>query len=194
MKKSLSWFSVCALFFLVPVSASAHTLLGGGFGLQAGISHPFSGLDHMLAMVAVGIWAVQTGGRSVWMVPLSFVTVMLLGGLMAYMGVHLPFVEQGIGISVIFLGLLILSAVTLTPALGSALVGVFALFHGYAHGAELPHLSVAMSYTAGFVFATALLHGAGLVAGHWLKQGRAQVALRYLGGAIALGGAYLFAV
>lgn len=193
MKKSLSWFSVCALFLLLPVTASAHTLLGSAFGLQAGISHPFSGLDHMLAMVAVGIWAIQAGGRSVWMVPLSFVSVMLLGGLLAYVGIQLPFVEQGIGISVIFLGLLILSAVTLSPALGSALVGVFALFHGYAHGAELPHLSVAFSYMAGFVFSTALLHGAGLAAGHWLKQGRARIALRYLGGAIALSGVYLFA-
>jgi len=194
MRKSISYVAVSALLALLPLSASAHPLLGAGFGLGAGLSHPFSGFDHMLAMVAVGLWAVQTGGRALWMVPLAFVSVMLLGGVVAYSGVQIPFVEQGIGVSVIFLGLLILSATTLTPAVSAAIVGFFALFHGYAHGAELPHLSVALSYSAGFAVATAALHGLGLAAGHWMLQGRGRNLIRYMGAAIALGGVSLFAM
>ena len=193
MKRSIVWLAVSALLALLPMTASAHMVLGTGFGLGAGMGHPFSGLDHMLAMVAVGIWAIQMGGRAIWMVPLAFVSVMLLGGVIAYSGIPLPFVEQGIGVSVIFLGLLILAAVSLPPAMSAAIVGFFALFHGYAHGAELPHLGAAFSYSLGFVLATAALHGAGLVAGHWLMQGRGQNLLRYTGGLIALGGVALFA-
>lgn len=194
MRKPISYVALSTLLALLPLSASAHPLLGAGFGLGSGFSHPFNGLDHMLAMIAVGLWAVQTGGRALWMVPLAFVSVMLLGGLVAYSGVQIPFVEQGIGVSVIFLGLLILSATRLTPAVSAAIVGFFALFHGYAHGAELPHMGVALTYTAGFAVATAALHGTGLAAGHWLMQGRGRHLIRYMGAAIALGGVSLFAM
>src|SRR3990167_3389305 len=132
---------------LLPVAAltslpvHAHVGLSDASGFLHGLAHPASGLDHVLAMLAVGLWAAQTGGRSVWAVPLTFVGVMALGGALPLPGIGLPFVEQGIVLSVLLLGVLIAVSVRLPLWLGSGLVGLFALWHGRAHGAEMPALA-----------------------------------------------------
>ena len=116
----------------------------------------------MLAMVAVGLWAGLNGGRALWVWPVAFVGVMVAGGALGIAGVPLPMVEPGILASVVVLGLLVLAAAQLPVALGAAIVAVFALLHGHAHGAELPAEAAAVTYAAGFAIATALLHALGL--------------------------------
>jgi len=178
----------------IPSLAHAHTGIGHTSGLIHGLAHPIGGLDHVCAMVAVGLWAAQMGGRAVWLVPLTFVTVMALGGVLGMAAVPLVFAEQGIVLSLLVLGVLIAAAVRLPLAVSAAVVGVFAVFHGYAHGAEMPQNASGLAYAAGFMLATALLHASGigmaLLAG---KTGRAEW-LRLAGAAIALcGGGLLFA-
>lgn len=159
----------------------------------AGLSHPLFGADHILAMVAVGIWAFQIGGRALVGVPLAFVGCMALGFVLALSGVALPFVEPAILASVVALGLLVAAAVRLPVAACAAVVGVFALFHGHAHGGEIGGAG-ALAYGAGFVAATALLHVAGLGAGLGLQKllaERATLALavtRGIGGLTAAAG------
>lgn len=143
-------------------AALAHTGIGSTNGFIAGFSHPMFGLDHLLAMVAVGLWASQQGGRALWLVPCTFVMVMALGGLSAHLGLVLPAVEMGIGLSVIILGLAVAVNLKLPVILGMALVGLFAIFHGHAHGAEMPEDASGLAYGLGFALATALLHSAGI--------------------------------
>ena len=143
-------------------TASAHTGIEHVASFVSGLAHPWTGIDHLLAMLAVGLWAGMNGGRAVWAWPIAFVGVMVAGGGLGMMGVHLPIVESGILASVIVLGLLVLSAVRLPVAAGAALVAVFALLHGHAHGSELPAETAAVTYASGFVLATALLHAIGL--------------------------------
>jgi urease accessory protein len=138
--------------------ALAHTGLEHATSFWSGVLHPLTGPDHVLAMVAVGLWAGVNGGRAVWAWPVAFVSVMLVGGALGMMGVTLPMVEPGILASVIVLGLLVLTAARVPVVVGALLVGVFAVLHGYAHGAELPTEAAAISYSAGFALATALLH------------------------------------
>ena len=131
-------------------AALAHTGLEHAVSFAAGFKHPWTGLDHMLAMVAVGLWAGLNGGRALWVWPAVFVSVMLAGGALGIAGVSIPMVEPGILASVIVLGLLVLAAAQLPVALGGALVAVFALMHGHAHGAGLPAQAAAGTYAAGF--------------------------------------------
>ena len=121
------------------------------------VAHPVGGLDHICAMLAVGLWAAQTGGRSVWAVPLTFVSVMVLGGMLGMMGIGLPFAEQGIVLSVLILGVLIAASIRLPLWVSSSMVGLFALFHGHAHGTEMPESAFAMIYALGFILSTASL-------------------------------------
>ena len=158
--------------------------------LLAGVSHPLFGADHILVMVAVGLWAAQIGGRALWIVPTAFVGTMLVGFALALSGVSLPFVEPAILASVVALGLLVALAVRLPTALSAFVVGLFALFHGYAHGGELGSAGAA-SFAIGFALSTAALHGAGLLLGRAL--GGAGLLPRLLGGATALGGLLLIA-
>ena len=137
---------------------------------MAGLSHPLFGLDHILAMVAVGLWAAMTGGRAVYLVPLSFVAMMGGGFLLALLGAPLPFVEPAILASVIVLGLLIAAAAKLPTTVGMTIVGLFALFHGYAHGGELG-AATQLEYGLGFAVATAILHIAGLGIGLLIASG-----------------------
>lgn len=186
-------FFVAALA-LLPSLAHAHVGVGEASGFLHGLTHPASGLDHVCAMLAVGLWAAQTGGRSVWAVPLTFAGVMALGGALPLLGVGLPFVEQGIALSVLLLGVLIAAAVRLPLWLGSAMVGLFALWHGHAHGAEMPALASGTGYALGFVLATSSLHVIGIASGlgmQRLAQGRA---IRAAGAGIALCGVYLTAI
>ena len=150
--------------------ALAHPFHATAAGAAAGFLHPFSGLDHLLAMLAVGLWAAQLGGRARWIVPGAFVGAMLAGGLLGFAGLAPPLAEQMVAASVLVLGLLIVTRTRLRPALGAALLGAFALFHGAAHAAELPHAASALAYAAGFCAATVLLHTAGICAGTLLAQ------------------------
>ena len=136
----------------------------------AGLVHPLGGLDHILAMLAVGLWVAQLGGRARWMAPATFIGVMTLGGALGLAHVSLPFVEQGILLSVLVLGVLIAAAVRLPLVASAAIVGLFALCHGFAHGAEMPDTAAGFTYGAGFALATALLHGSGLLAGRMTAQ------------------------
>ncbi len=176
---------------LLPGTAFAHIVAGDAGGFVHGFSHPISGLDHILTMVAVGLFAAHLGGRALWLVPLAFVSVMAAAGLLGMAGVVLPFVETGIALSVVALGLAIALRLNLPTSAAVALAGFFAIFHGHAHGAELPDNVSGLAYGLGFVSATALLHLAGIGIG--VTIGRAgQVHGRRLlqigGGAMSLAG------
>jgi urease accessory protein len=178
-----------ALIVLAPSFAFAHTGIGDTTGFVHGLSHPLGGLDHVLPMLAVGLFAAHLGGRAIWLVPLSFVTVMALGGALGVAGVKVPLVEIGIGLSVVFLGLAIAFQLSLPTFAAMALVAVFAVFHGHAHGAEMPDTASGLTYGAGFVCATALLHAVGV--GLWLAIGFAGASPRIVqagGGVMALAG------
>ena len=173
--------------------AHAHTTGLPHMDLLTGVEHPFSGLDHILAMVAVGLWAAQLGGRALWLVPLTFVLTMAAGGALGFLGIPLPMVELGIAGSVVVLGVLVALASRLPLAVSMALVGLFALFHGYAHGAEMAAESSALWYGLGFMLATATLHALGI--GMALAAGRGVPArlVRVGGAAIAASGMLLLA-
>ncbi|MCG3134871.1 MAG: hypothetical protein HMLKMBBP_02279 [Planctomycetes bacterium] len=156
-----------------------------------GFSHPVTGLDHVLAMLAVGLWAAQSGGRARWVLPAAFVAVMGVGGALGMAGVRLPGVEAGIAASVVVLGLLVACAARWPASASALLVAAFALLHGHAHGTELPAAASGSAYAAGFVLATALLHAAGLSIGHLAaSRGRPHL-LRTAGAGIAVAGAVL---
>jgi urease accessory protein len=184
-----------ALFFaallLIPTFAQAHVGVGSTHGFVHGIAHPFSGLDHLCAMMAVGLWAAQRGGRALWAVPLSFLSVMVVGAALGMAGVTIPFVEQGIVASVLLLGVLVAAAVRLPVAASAILVGLFALFHGHAHGTEMPVTASGFAYGAGFLVATTLLHTAGIGLGMTLQRVANSTWVRAAGGAIAFCGLYL---
>lgn len=155
---------------LVPVSAQAHFGVHQSVGFMHGFAHPFGGLDHLAAMVAVGLWATQLGRRAIWAVPLTFAAAMILGGVMGATGLPIPFVEQGIAYSVLVLGVLIAAAIRWPARQSTTLVGLFALFHGYAHGAEMPSTASGLTYGLGFVIATALLNLNGVGIGLFCQQ------------------------
>ncbi|GAA4522448.1 HupE/UreJ family protein [Chelativorans composti] len=189
--KTLKVLAPVAAAALVASPALAHVGPGAHDSFAAGFGHPFSGLDHMLAMVAVGLWAAMLGGRALILVPAAFVGVMMLGFIAGAAGVPLPFVEPAILASVVVLGLLVALALPMSALAGGALVGFFALFHGHAHGTEVGTAGF-LAYGAGFVAATVLLHVIGIVSG--IALGRfGPVLLRVAGGATALGGLMLMA-
>jgi urease accessory protein len=180
------------LVFLIPTASLAHTGHADTAGFAAGFLHPLGGLDHVLAMVAVGILAYQLGGRALWLLPLAFVVAMGLGGALGAAHVHVPFVEAGIAISIVVLGAAIFFGIKAPAVLAAAIAGLFALFHGYAHGAEMPLAGSAASYAAGFMLATALLHLAGIgvgVGSGRLARSTSGMALRTAGLLIAVIGA-----
>lgn len=178
-----------AMLAATTAPAFAHINPAEHGSLLAGLSHPFSGADHMLAMIAVGLWAAQTGGRARLMVPAAFIFVMALGFMLALTGASLPFVEPAILASVVGLGLLVALAVRVPSAVSMALVGIFALFHGYAHGGELGGAS-AVSFGMGFMIATTILHAIGLGSGMAMARGH-QAMTRAFGAVVAAGGAAL---
>jgi urease accessory protein len=187
MFKRLSISTAVLAAMAAPAFAHINPLEHGSF--MTGLGHPFSGADHVLAMVAVGLWAAQIGGRAKWIVPASFVSMMAVGFLLAMNGVYLPFVEPGILASVVGLGLLVALAIRVPVPVGAAVVGVFALFHGHAHGGEMG-AATPLSFAAGFVIATAILHMIGLALGMAIGS-RSQTLGRTLGALTALGGAAL---
>ena len=157
--------TLAALLFLAAVMpAYAHVGAGTTSSLAAGFMHPLSGLDHLTVMFAVGLWAAMKGGRAVWAWPLAFVGVMLAGSALGMLHVPVPIVEPGILASVVVLGLLVALAVDLPVSAGVAIIGLFAFFHGHAHGAEVPENAGGLEYMMGFAAATALLHTIGIAA------------------------------
>jgi urease accessory protein len=156
-------------------------------GAAAGFVHPFTGVDHLLAMIAVGLWACQLGGRARWTVPVSFVGAMVLGGLLAATGMKVGIAEPGILTSVLVLGLLVAMAVRLPIVVAGTIVASFAMFHGYAHVVEMRQGDSIASYAAGFVAATAMLHAIGLGMGLLIEKTRRPVLLRLCGGVVVLG-------
>jgi urease accessory protein len=188
MNKSSGSKIIGALALLLSTTlAQAHPGHANNFGILSGLNHPLTGLDHILAMVAVGLWAAQLGGRALWLVPGTFVSLMALGGVMGWSGVPLPFVEAGIMASIVVLGLLIGTAAKWPLPLSAALVGLFALFHGHAHGAEMPANS-GIWYGVGFILATSLLHLAGIGLGAMAKKHARPITIRLAGAAIVAAG------
>ncbi len=178
--------AVTAGLALAAGGAAAHTGEHTVAGFASGFTHPFAGLDHLLAMVAVGLWAVQQGGRALWAVPTAFVLAMVAGGALAGWGGTLPHVETGIAASVLVLGLAVAVRRRVPVALGVAVAAGFALFHGYAHGLEMPQAAAPVLYGLGFVAATAALHAAGIAGALFGRH-----TIRFAGALIAASGAAL---
>ena len=157
--------TLVAVVSLLPTAALAHTGVGDAHGFVHGFAHPLGGLDHVLAMVTVGIFAWQLGGRALWLVPATFVLVMAAAGALGLYGITVPFVEFGIAASVIVLGAVVALGVKAPLAAAMGMVGLFAVFHGHAHGTEMPVDAGGAAYAAGFMLATALLHLGGIALG-----------------------------
>jgi urease accessory protein len=188
MRTSLT---IAAALTLAPTAALAHPGIGEMHGFVHGFAHPLGGLDHILAMVTVGIFAWQLGGRALWLVPATFVLAMAIGGALAMTGVPVPMVETGIAASVIVLGAIVALGIKAPLAIAMGLVGLFATFHGHAHGSEMPLAAATGVYAAGFMLATALLHMTGIAIGAAIGRiGDAYGVATYRlgGGLVALAG------
>ncbi|MDQ3074301.1 MAG: HupE/UreJ family protein [Pseudomonadota bacterium] len=175
---------------MVATPAHAHEGTGLAGGFVAGLLHPVSGLDHLLAMVSVGIWGAFLGRPLIYVLPIVFPGMMVVGAAIGMAGIGFPPVELGIAVSVVTLGFMILLAVRAPIVVACAIVGVFALFHGYAHGAELPSAADPIGYSAGFVLCTGFLHLVGIALGMLRATRIGTIALRAAGGGIALLGAW----
>jgi urease accessory protein len=168
--------------------AQAHIQAGEAAGFLSGFRHPVSGLDHVLAMVSVGLWGAQLGAPAVWLLPVVFPMVMAFGGFLGLAGVPLPGVEVAIALSAVLLGLAVAREARPPLAFAAALVGFFAIFHGHAHGTELPPGQSGLLYSIGFVVATGLLHLSGIAVGLIHRWGWGRIALRVAGGGVAVAG------
>lgn len=191
---SLGWFAVRSLvtgllaaiaFSVSPAFAHTGSTSGDFLG---GLAHPLFGPDHLVAMVAVGLWGAFLGPPAIWLLPIVFPLVMAVGGVIAIVGIPLPGVELWIALSAIVLGLMVALAARPRLWMAALLVGAFAIFHGYAHGSELPPGTDAVAYSVGFVAATGLLHLCGITFGLLARWPGGRIAVRAAGGAIALAG------
>ena len=196
MRNTSTRFTLALLLLTASGTAFAHPGHDVS-GFAAGLMHPFSGMDHLLAMVAVGLWAAQcdrkgSGVRKVWLLPATFMTMLTIGAAIATQWQSLPLVEAGIAASVLSLGLLIMLSLQLPVVLGVSVTAIFGLFHGYAHGLELPQSAAPAEYALGFLIATATLHFSGVAAGLAMRERYAMLP-RLLGSAIAISGVYLLA-
>jgi urease accessory protein len=189
----ISFVAGIALPLLLAPAAQAHVGHHEVSGLIHGFQHPFSGLDHILAMLAVGLWAAQLGGVARWSVPLAFIGAMILGGMVGMAGLEVPFIEQGILLSDLLLGAVVLVAVRLPLLVSMSIVSIFAIFHGYAHGAEMPEGISGWEYAAGFVGATALLHGAGLGAALAIQTICQDKIVQFAGAGVVVGSMFVIA-
>jgi urease accessory protein len=179
---------LAVLLVLAAAPVYAHQQTGQATGFLTGLKHPVSGLDHVLAMISVGLWGAQLGAPAVWLLPVVFPMVMAFGGFLGLLGLPVPGIEIGIAVSALLLGLMV--ALEARPPLwaAAALVGFFAIFHGYAHGTELPAGESGLLYSVGFVIATGCLHATGIGVGvaHRWRVGR--IALRAAGACVAVAG------
>ena len=192
--------SYCQVFFacaiavsialLLPQVALAHIESGEAGGFLSGLSHPVSGLDHIIAMVAVGLWGAQLGKPAIWVLPVTFPMMMAFGGMLGLIGMPLPGVEVGIATSAVVLGALILGEVRVALMFSVPIVAFFAIFHGHAHGTELQEGQNAMLYSLGFVTSTGLLHASGIVIGLLHRWQSGRIVLRGAGALVMVGGLY----
>ena len=188
-----SWLPLGLLVLLVPSVASAHPQVGSIGGFVSGFLHPLTGLDHIVAMVAVGLWGAYLGAPAMWLLPVIFPMVMAFGGALGILGVPLPGTEVGIALSGVLLGLAVAFAARPPLWVAGVLVGIFAIFHGHAHGTELPHAANALTYAVGFVLATGLLHLGGIALGLLTRWPWGAMVVRTGGGLIAcVGFGFLF--
>jgi urease accessory protein len=191
MKKDFGYMNLCiylfvfALYLVLTPSAQAHVEQGQAVGFITGLEHPWSGLDHVLAMIAVGIWGAQLGNPAIWVLPITFPMVMSFGAMMGLLGIPLPGIEVGIAVSAILLGAMVLGEVRPKLVVAAILVGIFAIFHGHAHGTELPAGQSGLLYSMGFVIATGVLHGIGISIGLIHRWPAGKLALRGAGAFIA---------
>ncbi len=187
---SIFVFRVLIIILFVPSVVFAHAQLGEATGFLTGLRHPISGLDHVLAMVAVGLWGAQLGSPAIWLLPVAFPLVMAMGGMLGLMGMPLPGIEYGIAASAILLGAAVMFEIRPPLAVAAILVGFFAVFHGHAHGTELPPGQSALLYSMGFVIATGCLHATGIGIGTIHRWPWGQTLLRAAGAVIAAGGVF----
>jgi urease accessory protein len=177
-----------ALSLACPATALAHARGGEALGFTTGLAHPVSGLDHVLAMIAVGLWGAQLGAPAVWLLPVTFPMVMAFGGMLGLMGVRLPGIEIGIALSAIALGFAVFREAQPRLWVAAIIVGFFAIFHGHAHGSELPPGADGLLYSIGFVIATGALHAAGIGMGVVHRWPAGRTSLRAAGAVVALAG------
>jgi urease accessory protein len=189
-KRDGSLAALCLAVALWPVVACAHVESGEAGGFLSGLSHPVSGLDHVVAMIAVGLWGAQLGMPAIWILPVAFPMLMAAGGMLGLVGLPVPGVEIGIALSAVVLGALVLGRVRLPLAAAVVIVGFFAIFHGHAHGTELPSGQNALLYSLGFVIATGLLHAVGIGIGLIQRWDLGSLALRGAGGLVLFAGLY----
>ena len=177
----------CTFLFIAGI---AHGHEGGGItgGFISGFSHPLLGWDHVAAMVAVGLWGAFLGNPAIWVLPVVFPLVMAFGGALGVMGVPIPSIETGIAVSAIVLGAMVALAVRPPLVIAAVLVGMFAIFHGHAHGTELPGAANPLSYSAGFVISTGMLHLSGIAFGLLVRWPAGKIAVRTFGVIISLAG------
>lgn len=186
MRQGFSGIGAALILVLMTQAAEAHGGHGGGFA--SGLLHPVTGWDHVIAMVAVGLWGAFLGRPAIWVLPVVFPLVMAFGGALGVLGVPVPQVETGIALSAVVLGLLVAGAARLPLIWAGVIVGLFAIFHGHAHGTELPAAANPFAYALGFVIATGLLHVVGIMFGLLTRWQNGQLAVRAGGLAVAAGG------
>lgn len=179
---------LAALIIFLPSYAFAHVERGQAAGFVTGLQHPWSGLDHVLAMIAVGLWGAQLGNPAMWLLPVTFPMVMAMGAMMGLLGIPVPGIEIGIALSAILLGTLVVGEIRPKMIIAVLLVAVFAIFHGHAHGTELPAGQSGMLYSMGFVIATGCLHGIGITLGLVHRWPVGKLVLRGAGAFIAVMG------
>jgi urease accessory protein len=184
------WLPLAVVALCFSQSAEAHVEKGEAIGFLTGLRHPISGLDHVLAMISVGLWGAQLGAPAVWVLPVAFPMVMALGGMMGLMGIPLPGTEYGIAASMILLGAVVLLELKPPLWVAGSLVAFFAIFHGHAHGTELPPGQNGLLYSMGFVCATGLLHGVGISIGLVHRWTWGQTFLRLAGAFTAMMGVF----
>jgi urease accessory protein len=175
-----------SLLLVVPSVVFAHAPDGAGGGFMTGFLHPILGFDHLVAMVAVGLWGAFLGDRALWILPIVFPTIMAVGAAIGILGLAIPFVEFVIALSGVVLGALIALRLRAPLAIAMVLVGIFAIFHGYAHGVEMPNQISAFTYGGGFVVGTGLLHLAGIAIGFATQLPRGELLVRGCGGVISV--------
>ena len=181
--------ALIGLIISIPQTLQAHEA-GAGGGFISGLTHPLFGLDHVVAMVAVGLWGGQLKNPAMWLLPVTFPIVMAIGGMLGARGLPLPFVEVGIAASAIVLGVMIAASIKPPLWVAATVVGAFAIFHGHAHGTELPEAAAPLAYGAGFVLSTGLLHAVGIAIGLLVDWEWGEKVVRACGSAIACLGLY----
>ncbi len=181
------------IIYILILSSIANAHQVGGTGFLSGFEHPVLGFDHFLAMVSVGIWSAQIGGRAIWFVPATFVTFMIVGGILGILEIDIPLFEVGIATSVFLLGVAIATERYISVKIGLLFISFFGIFHGYAHGVEMPNILNPFLFSLGFVLSTSLIHILGVFIGIFaLKSEKSRAILRYIGAGIAGIGLHIF--